>query len=157
MSWHSLEHHYEPKSSLREMLRVLRPGGYGIVAVPSGDNVGLSLFGANWGPLEAPRHLYHFTERTLSRMCRDAGFEIVRFFYDFTFYGLFLDQEIFESLENIAASNGFTLRFPRVPLFSSLFRIPVLPFNKVLGRIWRGGNLIIHVRKPRSDNPDQKS
>src|ERR1044071_4250924 len=67
MSWHSLEHHYSPKATMREVARVLRPGGHGIFAVPSGNNRGLQMFGKYWGPLEAPRHLYHFTTDTLTR------------------------------------------------------------------------------------------
>ena len=63
MSWHSLEHHYSPRATMREVARVMRPGGYGIFAVPSGDNVGLRMFRSYWGPLEVPRHLYYFNAR----------------------------------------------------------------------------------------------
>src|SRR5262249_41891980 len=72
MSWHSLEHHYSPKSTMREVARVLRAGGYGIFAVPSGNNVGLRMFKSYWGPLEAPRHLYYFTPDTLTRLFADV-------------------------------------------------------------------------------------
>lgn len=148
MSWHSLEHHFHPKESLREMRRVLAPGGYGIVAVPTGDNLGLRLFKENWGPLEPPRHLYHFTKETLGRMVEEAGLEIVRFHYDYTYYGLFLDEEILESVENLAADRGVNFRFPRPPGYSLIARIPVLPFSELLGRLCRGMNLIVHFKRP---------
>ncbi len=147
MSWHSLEHHFHPKESLQEMNRVLTPGGYGIVAVPTADNLGFRLFKENWGPLEPPRHLYHFTEETLGRMVQDAGLEVVSFHYDYTYYGLFLDEEILESLENVAADRGVNFRFPRPPGYSIAARIPLLPFSTMLGKLCKGMNLIVHFRK----------
>ena len=146
-SWHSLEHHYDPVATLREAFRVLRTGGRAIFAVPASDSLGLRIFRKYWGPLEIPRHLYHFTERTLSRAGQLAGFTRVATFYDFSFYGLFLDQEILESLENLAAERGLRFRFPRPRGLSVAARIPVLPFNWLLGPLWRGGNLIVHFEK----------
>ena len=148
LSWHSLEHHHSPRATVREVARVLRPGGRGIFAVPGGDNLGLRLFRSCWGPLEAPRHLYFFTEETASRLLREAGLTVHRVFHDFTFYGLFLDQEIFESLEFLARERGVPLKIPRIPGLSSAARLPVLPLNETLGRLWRGTNLILHFRKP---------
>src|SRR5262249_7502149 len=68
MSWHSLEHHYSPRETMTEVARVLRPGGYGIFAVPTGDSIGLRMFKKYWGPLEIPRHLYYFNEAPLRRL-----------------------------------------------------------------------------------------
>jgi SAM-dependent methyltransferase len=148
MAWHSLEHHYSPRAAMQEVRRVLRPGGYAIIAVPSGDNLGLRLFGSHWGPLEAPRHLYYFTEETLTRLMHHVGLQVLDVFHDFSFYGLFLDQEIFDSLEYLARDRGIPMRLPRLPGLSSAARVPVLPVNETLGRLWRGTNLILHGRKP---------
>jgi SAM-dependent methyltransferase len=148
MSWHSLEHHYSPKATMNEVMRVLRPGGYGIFAVPSGDSLGLRLFRSYWGPLEAPRHLYHFSKRTMTQLLHDVGLRVEKVFHDSSFYGLFLDEEIFDSLEYLARDWGIPLRIPRVPGVSSAARIPALFANETLGRLWRGSNLIFHFKKP---------
>jgi ubiquinone/menaquinone biosynthesis C-methylase UbiE len=156
MSWHSLEHHYSPKATMQEVARVLRPGGYGIFAVPSGNNAGLRMFGRYWGPLEAPRHLYHFTAETLTRLFDEVGLKIHKVYYDFSFYGLFLEEEIFESLESVIRERTGWLRYVlQLPFkllrvggwVSSAATLPILPFNPVLGRLWRGTNLIVHFRK----------
>lgn len=148
MSWHSLEHHYSPKATIAEVMRVLRPGGYGIIAVPSGDSLGLRIFRSYWGPLEAPRHLYHFSTETLTRMMEEAGLRVQRVFHDFSFYGLFLDEEIIDSVQYWAQERGLPLRIPRIFGLSSAARIPVLFANETLGRLWRGTNLIFHFQKP---------
>lgn len=155
MSWHSLEHHYSPKATLLEVMRVLRPGGYGIFAVPSGDNLGLRVFGSYWGPLEIPRHLYHFSKETLTRMMSDAGLRIEKVFYDFSFYGLFLDEEVFDSVEYLARDFGIPLRIPRVLGLSSAARVPFLFANEALGRLWRGSNMIVHFKKPDDSSADR--
>jgi SAM-dependent methyltransferase len=157
MSWHSLEHHYSPKATMSEAARVLRPGGYGIFAVPSGDNLGMRMFRSYWGPLEPPRHLYHFTEETITRLMTDAGLKVHKVSYDFSFYGLFLNQEIFESLGYVAREKGGVLgALLALPLkllrweglLSSALTVPILPFNWLLGRLWRGTNMIVHFSKP---------
>jgi SAM-dependent methyltransferase len=156
-SWHSLEHHYSPSTTMAECSRVLRPGGYGVLAIPSGDSLGLRLLRGYWGPLEAPRHLYHFTKETLTRLIEHVGLKAHRAFYDFSFYGLFVDQEILESLEFamqdtsspvVALPRGLLKTLRVGGLLSSAATLPILPFNQRLGRLWRGTNLVLHFSKP---------
>jgi SAM-dependent methyltransferase len=157
MSWHSLEHHYSPRATMREVARVLRPGGKAIIAIPSGNNLGIRAFRSYWGPLEVPRHLYYFTRATLARLVGEVGLEMTRVVYDFSFYGLFLDQEIFESIEFLAEDKlgpvSGIVRYPMKVLrfgglISSAATLPILPLNWLLGRLWKGSNMIVHLSKP---------
>jgi SAM-dependent methyltransferase len=158
MSWHSLEHHYSPKATMAEVFRVLRPGGYGIFAVPAAESVGLRLFKSYWGPLEIPRHLYYFTHEAMKRLVEGAGFRVEKVYDDISFYGLFLAQEIFDSCQfaledKLGKGPSLPLRLPfkllnAGGLISSAATLPLIALNPVLGRLWRGSNMIVHFRKP---------
>jgi len=63
-----LEHIPDHALAARRLLELLRPGGVAIVTVPGGK---MSAFDKVIG------HQRHYTTRTLERLLRDAGFEIV--------------------------------------------------------------------------------
>jgi SAM-dependent methyltransferase len=73
---HVLEHVHDPELLLRECYRILRPGGQFRVFVPNAGGVGQRHFGRDWGGLDPPRHLYHFTARTLGELGASAGFRV---------------------------------------------------------------------------------
>ncbi len=74
--WQALEHVHRPLATLREVLRVLVPGGTAVVAVPNFDSLPARWFGPRWFGLDLPRHLTHFTPATLTEMLRTAGFAV---------------------------------------------------------------------------------
>jgi len=74
--YHSLEHLPSPRLALRESFRLLEPGGELLVAVPNFGCLERKLFGRNWNWLEVPRHFYHFTRASLTRVVAETGFKV---------------------------------------------------------------------------------
>jgi SAM-dependent methyltransferase len=73
---HVLEHTYSPRRALAGILRVLKPGGLLVMAVPNFGGFQARAFGRFWSALDLPRHLYQFDSRTLRRYLEEAGFVI---------------------------------------------------------------------------------
>jgi len=75
--WNVLEHLHRPMAELREVHRILKPGGWFIFSIPNVEGLGAKLFGPLWMGWEMPRHLYVFPRPTLVHMLREIGLEIV--------------------------------------------------------------------------------
>ena len=74
--WHVLEHTHAPSEALTICHRMLKPGGTLSLCVPNWGSLQAALLGRFWWSCDAPRHLYQFTKRTLTRYLERAGFRI---------------------------------------------------------------------------------
>jgi SAM-dependent methyltransferase len=71
-----LEHVHDPRRLLAEARRVLAPGGWLVVQVPSAASLQARLFGRRWAAIDVPRDLYYYTPALLARLLESAGFEV---------------------------------------------------------------------------------
>ena len=72
--WHVLEHLPDPRETLEEIRRVLRPGGKLVVAVPNFSSWQARWAGPAWFHLDLPRHRFHFPPSALGRLLVACGF-----------------------------------------------------------------------------------
>jgi SAM-dependent methyltransferase len=75
---HVIEHVPDPLATLREVHRVLKPGGTFVLETPRYDTLMFKLLGRRERSLGCDGHIYFFTNETLRRACQLAGFELLR-------------------------------------------------------------------------------
>lgn len=71
---HVIEHVHDPLGLLRNLYRLLKPGGMLWLETPNLASLGHTRFGSNWRGLEPPRHLMLFTPGSLRQALYQTGF-----------------------------------------------------------------------------------
>ena len=75
--WHSLEHIHNVDALLLKLHSYLSDDGYLIIAVPNVNAIDRKYYGHNWAPFDAPRHLYHFSPKTLTELLENYKFQLI--------------------------------------------------------------------------------
>jgi len=90
MLHHSFEHMPEPLHTLETLYRLLKPNRYILLRMPLASSFAWRKYGVDWVQLDAPRHLFLHTTRSLEVLARKSGFRVAEVIFDsdeFQFWG----------------------------------------------------------------------
>lgn len=76
--WHVLEHIPDSKEQVRQLAQLLKPGGILAVAVPNYKCFDAAHYGAFWAAYDVPRHLWHFSQRSIRLLAEENGLQVVK-------------------------------------------------------------------------------
>lgn len=99
--WHVLEHLPNPHETLRAAHRLLERKGHIFIALPNAASWQSKYAGRLWFHRDPPRHLYHFSPKSLTKLLRASGFKPVRWWH------FSLDQNPYGWLQGMLNRMGF--------------------------------------------------
>lgn len=150
--FHVFEHLYRPDRVIQKVSEWLKPGGLFYLIVPNIHSAGARIFGSHWYALELPRHLFHYSPRSLKMMARSAGLTPV---------SVTTRRELFveKSLSYLIDSASGNLRLKRTPMafratpsiafrvVRKLLRLTIVPLANMAGSLAGDGESIHAIFK----------
>ena len=71
--WHVLEHVHDLKWQVEQLQRLIKPQGRIVIALPNYKSYVAQFYRERWAAYDVPRHLYHFSKTTLTRIFKSKG------------------------------------------------------------------------------------
>lgn len=97
MLHHSFEHLPAPLESLREIHRLLPENKFCLIRIPL-KNFAWEKYGVNWFQLDAPRHLFLYTEKSFRGLAEKAGFIVEKVVYDSEVYQFYISEQYAQNI-----------------------------------------------------------
>lgn len=82
MLHHAFEHMPAPADTLRDLARLLTPGGRLLIRIPVAGSQAWREYGVNWVNLDAPRHLFLHTPESMRILAEATGLSVSRLTFD---------------------------------------------------------------------------
>ncbi len=101
--WHVMEHLPDLKSRIVEIQHLLKKNGLLVIAVPNFKSYDAKHYGEFWAAYDVPRHLWHFSKNSFSKLFSPHGFrqtDIKPLIFD-SFYVSILSQKYKTEKQNI--------------------------------------------------------
>lgn len=113
---HSFEHMAEPLEVVKKLRAIVPPGGFVLIGIPLADSYAWRRYGVHWVQLDAPRHFFLHTKRSMALLTEQAGLAISAIIYDSTEFQ-FLGSEQYARDIPLHDARSY-LHNPTTPLFT---------------------------------------
>jgi 2-polyprenyl-3-methyl-5-hydroxy-6-metoxy-1,4-benzoquinol methylase len=74
--WHVLEHVIDLRKKIAELKALLKNDGLLFIAVPNCESHDAAVYREYWAGYDVPRHLWHFTKRTMTALLGSEGLTV---------------------------------------------------------------------------------
>ena len=166
--WHSLEHFPDPNNAFATIEELIGKGGSALIAVPNYESKQAKLFGRSWLHLDVPRHLTHFTMRSIEALAAKHSMTATRlrhseFEYDWMGWiqsGLNViglpPNLLLKMMMGRKSNHSIVMRLVSLALGCGIGVITLLPTlaGCLLGR---GGTLVVQIRPNSESQPYSES
>ena len=93
MMHHTFEHVADQEGTMAAAFARLRPGRYLLLRIPLVDGFAWKHYGTDWFSLDAPRHFYLHTEKSIRLLADRTGFVVERVVYDSASHQLWASEQ----------------------------------------------------------------
>lgn len=78
----AFEHMTDPLETLQSVARLLKPGAVLVMDIPVFPNIAFDMFGAHWFQIDAPRHIFLHSRKSLQYLEKMSGLKIIKMEYN---------------------------------------------------------------------------
>jgi SAM-dependent methyltransferase len=77
--WHVLEHVHDLAGYIQQLKKLLHKQGWLFIAVPNYTGADAAIYKEYWAAYDVPRHLYHFSPRSIKVLMEKHGLNVLRY------------------------------------------------------------------------------
>jgi SAM-dependent methyltransferase len=104
MFHHSFEHMDNPNKIFKKLVDLLEDDGLLLIRIPLADSYAFRKYGSSWFSLDAPRHFYLHSVKSMNYLAEKYGFKIDKIIYDSTWQQFYFSESY---KRNIALNETF--------------------------------------------------
>jgi SAM-dependent methyltransferase len=139
----SLEHVWDQRGTIREVARLMAPGGRCLLNIPTLDSRGWENYGQNWVHLDPPRHFYIYSRSGITRLLASAGLEVTSIVDSASTFGILASEKIRLGLPQI---DPVTHQYDYERVLPSDVIASASAKARQANRDQRGDNITVHAR-----------
>jgi SAM-dependent methyltransferase len=105
---HSLEHMPQQDVVLKNLKRLIKPGGIIMIRIPVKTDYIWKRYGVKWGSIDAPRHFYLHTQKSMEILSARNGFSVEKVIFDSGIFQFYASEQVIRGIP-LRSENSYYL------------------------------------------------